>query len=47
MEIAKNIFGQLESDADKQAFQNKDEFIFLISEIKKLAQIIGQKKEQV
>ena len=47
LEIAKNIYNQLESDDDKQAFQNKKEFIFLISEIKKLSQIIGTKKEQV
>ncbi len=47
LEIAKNIYGQLESDEDKKAFQSKKEFMFLVTEIKKLSQILGQKKEQV
>ncbi len=46
-QIAKDIFNQLENDVDKQAFQNKKEFIYLVSEIKKLSKLIGQKKEQV
>ena len=47
LETAKSIFNQLESDEDKLAFQNKKEFIFLVSEIKKLSQILNTKKEQV
>ncbi len=46
-EISKKIFVELETDADKHAFQNKREFKLLVSEIKKLSQIIGQKKEQI
>ena len=47
LETAKSIFSQLESEGDKIAFQNKKEFTFLVSEIKKLSQVISRKKEQV
>lgn len=46
LEISKNIFNQLISDDDKTAFKNKKEFVFLMSEIKKLTKIIGQKKSR-
>ena len=47
LQIAKSIAEQLTSEKDRSSFQQKKEIIFLVSEIKKLASIVGNKKEQV